>query len=175
MKLDYGTATSPVQPGYTQVTPATKLTTKLGYGWKSGTIYAADAGTGSNLDRDCNYTKNGTFVVTAPNGTYQVSMHLGRAGYTAMDMLVYLDGTKYTVNTSAGQVVTENYTVTVSNKQLVLQIEGATTKLPWAAIDAMTVLQLPSQSAAPATVSVPPAAALAFASSPAAVAQPARR
>ena len=76
LRFDFGTPTSPAESGFTPVSPKTKYTAKLGYGWKSGTILASDAGTGSNLDRDCNYTKDGVFVANLPSGQYQVSMDL---------------------------------------------------------------------------------------------------
>ena len=88
-----------------------------------------------------------------------------------MGMLVYLQGKKVdAVSTAAGQVVTKTYTVTVTGKQLLLEIKGANAKkLPWAAIDAMTVSQVVSQAPAKATVTTA-AAALAFAPATAAVA-----
>ena len=53
-KYDFGTATSPVQAGYTQVTETTKYSTSQKYGWQSGTIGSRDRAIGSNLDRDFN-------------------------------------------------------------------------------------------------------------------------
>src|SRR4051812_42525360 len=52
--FDYGTAASPVQAGYTQVTEATKYDSTKGYGWVSGAVQSADRGTGSALTRDIN-------------------------------------------------------------------------------------------------------------------------
>ena len=46
-KYQFGTATSPVAPGYTLVTNTTKFSSALGYGWQSGTISSRDRGIGS--------------------------------------------------------------------------------------------------------------------------------
>ena len=123
---DFGTATSPVQAGYTQVTEATKYSSTLGYGWQIGTIVSRDRGIGSNLDRDFNYTTNGTFAVNLPNGSYQVNMDLGDTGpYLHDNMGIFLQGTQVdTVSTAAGQVVSKSYTVNVVNGQLDFAAQG---------------------------------------------------
>ena len=141
-RYDFGTSSSPVETQYTQVTSRTKFTTKLGYGWRSGTIYESDAVTGSALDSDCNYTKNGTFVMNVPKGTYVVSMDLGRS--TALTQMgIYLEGTRVdVVNTDANQVVQRTYTgVIVTDGQLTVTLKGLATKTPWTAIAGLTITQ----------------------------------
>ena len=78
----------------------------LGYGWQSGTINSRDRAIGSSLDRDLNFTMNGTFAVDLPNGSYQVDMILGDEGpYLHDNMGIFLEGTQVdTVSTAAGQV-----------------------------------------------------------------------
>ncbi|MEJ7639458.1 MAG: hypothetical protein WKF75_16150, partial [Singulisphaera sp.] len=60
-RFDFGTATSPVEPGYTRVTAATTYASR-GFGWNSGTIFGLQQ-TADVLIGDMNYTKDGTFVV----------------------------------------------------------------------------------------------------------------
>src|SRR5205823_6130149 len=52
--FDFGTATSPVAAGYTQVSGSTNYSTALGYGWIQGmgNIQDRDREVGSDLTRD---------------------------------------------------------------------------------------------------------------------------
>ena len=77
------------------------------------------------MDRDFNYTTNGTFAVNLPNGSYQVNMDLGDTGpYLHDDMGIFLQGTQVDeVATAASQVVSKSYTVNVVNGQLDLLLK----------------------------------------------------
>ena len=84
-RFDFGTATSPVAAGYTQVTPATRYGAAAGFGWLSGTVSGAGdcgAAAGTDLTRDLIYTHDATFAGDLPSGTYDVT-------YTALDPLYY--------------------------------------------------------------------------------------
>ena len=144
-KYDFGTATSPVQTGYTQVTENTKFSSTLGYGWKSGTIVSRDRGIGSNLDRDFNFTTNGTFAVNLPNGNYQVNMDLGDKGpYLHDDMGIFLQGAQVDeVTTAASQVVSKSYTVNVVNGQLDLLLKDLGGVDPNVCIESLSITTLP--------------------------------
>ncbi|MGA2617873.1 MAG: hypothetical protein ABSF26_09695 [Thermoguttaceae bacterium] len=141
---DFGTATSPVQAGYTQVTPTTKYSSALKYGWQSGTIGARDRGTGTSLDRDLNFTHNGTFAVDLPNGQYQVDMILGDLGsYLHDNMGIFLEGTQVdSVSTAAGQVVSRSYTVNVTNGLLNLELKDLGGTDPNVCIEALDIALL---------------------------------
>ena len=80
LKYDFGTATSPLAPGFLRATEADYSGT-VGYGWKpgSGTRASLDRGdaAGSFQDRDLVYTTDATFVVAWPNGTYDVTVSTG--------------------------------------------------------------------------------------------------
>jgi hypothetical protein len=58
--FDFGGSHSPVESGYTRVTEATRYTPELGYGWLTGEITSRDRMTGSALERDFNFTREGT-------------------------------------------------------------------------------------------------------------------
>jgi hypothetical protein len=123
--LDFGTASSPVASGYTQVTQSTNYGAAQGYGWQSGAIVGLDRGTGTDLTRDLNYTSIGTFAVDVPNGSYSVTLTTGDMGAAQHDQMgIFLEGTQVdTVSTAAGQIVTRTYTVTVADGQLNLQMK----------------------------------------------------
>src|SRR5690242_9623950 len=77
--FDFGTPTSPVAPGYTQVTATTHYRAARGYGWEGGKVTARDRGSGSALTRDFNATADATFAVKLPRGLYAVTLTMGDA------------------------------------------------------------------------------------------------
>ncbi|MCA9120705.1 MAG: hypothetical protein H6822_35840 [Planctomycetaceae bacterium] len=121
---DFGTTSSPLNPGFVRVSQSTGYSKDRGYGWSAGAIYAADRGVGSALARDFNFTQSGTFSVDVPNGRYEVKVILGDLGRYAHDNVgVYLEGTKVdSVSTAAGQVVTRSYETDVSDSQMTFRI-----------------------------------------------------
>ncbi|MCA9174993.1 MAG: Ig-like domain-containing protein [Planctomycetales bacterium] len=123
-RFDFGTATSPVEPGYTGVTPAMTYTPTVGYGWLSGSIAARDRTTGTDLTRDFNFTRLGTFVADVDNGDYTVTVLLGDMRYPHDNMGVFLEGAQVdVVTTAAGEVVTRMYDVSVADGQLTLLLD----------------------------------------------------
>jgi len=85
MKFDFGTATSPVQTGYTRVSAATLYSPTTGYGWgKSGVAERDRGNVGTpngderNLERDfCLPGAGNAFYVDIPNGKYRISFIVG--------------------------------------------------------------------------------------------------
>jgi fibronectin type 3 domain-containing protein len=125
MHFDFGTATSPVASGYTQVTESTVYSSSQGYGWSSGTIYSRDRGTGGPLDEDFNFTTQGTFAVDLANGTYNVTLTIGDALYAQQSEGIFFQGVQVdTVTSPAGQFLVKTYSVTITNGQLDLGIQG---------------------------------------------------
>ncbi len=123
-KFDFGTATSPLESGYTRVTERTAFNPTTGFGWTSGSISGVDRATGTALTRDFNYTPDGTFVVNVPNGRYQVKATLGDLGSYAHDQVgIYLESVLVdTVSTAARQVVNRGYEVNVTDQQLTMRL-----------------------------------------------------
>ncbi len=139
--LDFGTSSSPLASGYTQVTEATKYSAALGYGWQSGTIGSRDRGTGTDLTRDLNYTPNGTFALDVPNGTYNVTVTTGDLVYARDQMGIFLEGVQMdTVTSAAGQIVVRTYTVTVTDGQLNLQMKDLGGSDPYTEIEGLDVV-----------------------------------
>ncbi len=123
-QFDFGTWSSPLESGYTRVSGSTTYHATLGYGWFT-TVNELDRGTGSELTRDLHYRDVGTFVVDVPDGTYDVTLTVGDAGPFAHDQQVFLEGTSVdTISTAAREVVTRDYTVTVTDGQLTLRLDG---------------------------------------------------
>ena len=124
-RFDFGTRTSPLEPGYTRVTASTSYNATLGYGWAGGAVRELDRGTGTGVTRDLHYRDVGTFVVDVPNGTYQVTLTVGDTGPYRHDQQIILEGVPVdSIATAARQVVTRTYAVTVSDGQLTLRLDG---------------------------------------------------
>src|SRR5262249_53955361 len=118
-----------------------------GYGWSAGAIAQLDTGAGSDLNRDFDYTADGTFIVNVPDGSYNVSLTLGdpRPGVVHDQMGVFLQGVQFdSVTTAAGQVVPRTYTVIVGNGQLALRLKDLGGTDPFAVIEGLTVTPVPS-------------------------------
>ena len=79
-RYDSGTAVSPVDAGCARVTAQMRYSVGQGYGWRLGSsqsMYDHDCRSGKSLDRDCNCTQEGTFVVDVPDGVCQVELWVG--------------------------------------------------------------------------------------------------
>jgi len=123
-KGDFGTGSSPVEAGWVRITPSTRYSASLGYGWVSGTVDARDRATGTALRRDFNFTALGTFAVKVPNGTYDVTVTLGDAAGAHDQMGVYLEGARAdTASTGKNQFSAKTYRVTVADGQLTVRLD----------------------------------------------------
>jgi hypothetical protein len=123
--FDFGTTGSPVASGYTRVTEQTRYSSGLHYGWLSGTIDSRDRLTGSDLNRDFDFTTQGTFAVDLANGTYNVTLTVGDNDWPQTTMGVSFQGTQVdSFSVAAGQYAQKTYSVTVSNGQLDLGLAG---------------------------------------------------
>jgi len=123
-KFDFGTATSPVEAGYTRVVSTTTYSPALGYGWLSGTIKVADRTMTDPLRRDLNYTTDGTFVVDVPIGTFDVVVTMGDKSVARDQMGIYLEGTLVdSVTLAMNEFVTHTYRVDVTDGQLTVRLK----------------------------------------------------
>lgn len=151
-KFDFGTTSSPVAGGWTQVSDQSGFNSTAGFGWLNAggqTVAAYDTQINSfttpaaAVTRDFNYTKDDTFAVNLANGTYQVTLTLGDAQNYTYAMGVNLEGGAVTdtVNTggSNGAIVNKTYTVTVVNNQLTVEISNAGGN-SWGVIDGLQIV-----------------------------------
>jgi fibronectin type 3 domain-containing protein len=122
-RFDFGTASSPVQPGYHQVLGTTTYSAATGFGWLTS-VSALDRTSGSALDRDLHFGRDMTFVVDAPSGAYDVTVRMGDTGPWGHDQMgVFLEGAQVgTITSAPRQVVVSTFRVIVADGQLTLRL-----------------------------------------------------
>ena len=153
-RFDFGTATSPVAPGYVGHPANHRYSAADGYGWQTGSVYGIDRRIGDNLWRDVNYTKNATFAVDLPNGEYDVIVTLGDTAVAHDLVEVYLEGVPVdTVSTAAGETVARTYRVGIGDTQLQLGLVDLGGSDIWAMIAALDVVFAGPDRTAPRVVS----------------------
>jgi len=140
-RFDFGTTKSPVEQGFERVTKATRYNVAFGFGWTTKSVSHADRRTGSDLERDLNRVKSGTFVVDVPNGTYQVDLLLGDRGkYAHEEMGISLENVPVdVVSTERGQIVTRSFTLPVKDGQLQVGLQDLGGKDKYVAIVGLTI------------------------------------
>ena len=124
-QFEFGTPTSPVDPGFTKVDASTTYSAALGYGWSQGTnIEQIDRGVGSDMDEAFDFTtSSATFTVNLLAGVYNVSLTSGDRSYAQGPEGIFIDGSQVdTISTNKDQFVTDTYQVTVTNGILNLQL-----------------------------------------------------
>lgn len=156
-KFDFGTASSPVEPGYARVTAATTYTSQ-GFGWTSGPVYDLQR-TADVLIGDMNYAPDATFVVTVGAGNYTVTVTMGDTGNYFHDAMgVYLQGSKVDeVSTKAYEVISRTYNVTVdAGGLLTLRLKDEGGNDVNATILALTIAEAAADTTGPRVVSSSP-------------------
>lgn len=111
--FDFGTATSPVQSGYKQITEASAYDAIIGYGWVTAPDGSRDRATGTNLTRDIIFGASDTeFKIDIPDdgAVYFVTVYFGDMSYAHDKMSVTAEGNIIfsDVNTADGQVVAKS-------------------------------------------------------------------
>jgi fibronectin type 3 domain-containing protein len=145
-RFDFGTATSPVAAGYTQITRNHRYSAATGHGWQSGSISDISRGTGTDLTRDVNFTHDGTFALDLANGEYDVIATIGDT-VLAHDLVgLFFEGVQFdSITTAGGQIVARTYRVNVSDGQLNLRLADLGGSDWWAMIIALEVITMPGQ------------------------------
>ncbi len=142
--FDFGTASSPVESGYTQVVDTTLYTSALGYGWQTA-MKAYDLGTANALNRDYNYGTSGRFLVDLANGSYDVTVTLGDTKWAHEQMGVTLEGAQVdTLSHAVGEYVTRTYQVEVVDGQLTLDLKDTGGSDPHFLINALAIKSRPT-------------------------------
>ena len=119
--FDFGTATSPVETGFTRVTNTDNYSPTIGFGWTGTVENALDRGPSlSDVERDFVFTRTtANFLLDVPNGNYTVTVRLGDRNAARFDMEVSLEGAVVDlVDTNAGMFHVMTYTVNVTDGQL---------------------------------------------------------
>ena len=118
-RFDFGTASSPLEPGHARVAPATAYSAQQGYGWLSGTRDARSRSAGSSLTCDFAFTRLATFAIDVAPRVWDVTVVMGDADAAHDEMGLFLEGEHVdTVSTGAGELVTRRFRVAVADGQL---------------------------------------------------------
>jgi fibronectin type 3 domain-containing protein len=156
--FDFGTPSSPVAQGNAHVSPSTRYSAALGFGWSQGTINARDRGVsfGDDRARDFNFTPVGTFSVDAPPGIYEVTMTMGDGIALRDEMALFLEGTQVdTVTAQAGQIETRTFSVAVLDGQFTLLLQDLGGD-PIATINSLDLVRVGGAPSGPRVVNTTP-------------------
>ncbi|ADE53149.1 carbohydrate-binding domain-containing protein [Coraliomargarita akajimensis] len=136
-KFDFGTASSPLESGYTRITPSTTTGSAR---WTSTTgLQDRDRNSSTSLNRDMNLSQSAcTFSVDLANGTYDVKVRMGDI-YAHAGMAISAEGVSQASNISNGanQWIDETFTVSVSDGTLDLQFSAPSG--PWWVVNAVEI------------------------------------
>ncbi|WP_146533823.1 right-handed parallel beta-helix repeat-containing protein [Rubripirellula reticaptiva] len=124
-RFDFGSSSSPVEGGYTQVVPADRYNAVAGYGWLSGAVGARDRVNATDLDRDFNHVASGemVFAVDLANGVYRVTVSIGDRYYGHEGIGISIEGeTVQAVSIGPNEFISESYLATIADGQLTLKL-----------------------------------------------------
>jgi hypothetical protein len=156
-RFDFGTATSPVAEGYTQLVHTQRYSAANGYGWLLGSVYSIKRSNQDPLTRDFNYTADATFALDLPNGEYDVRVTLGDNSLPHDLMGVYVEGTLVdTVTTAIAEFSVGTYRTSVSDGQLTLRLRDLGGSEPWVMINALDVIAVQEPPTITGTLVAPP-------------------
>ena len=142
-RFDFGTSSSPLAPGYTQISENDAYDARLGHGWTAGGIASTSRTGPDDLRRDLNRTNDGTFAVDVANGDYRVTVIQGQKNVARDEMELYLEGVLVdTITTDARQFNTAIHVVTVNDGQLTLRLRDNGGVNRHAVINALHVVPL---------------------------------
>jgi fibronectin type 3 domain-containing protein len=104
-----GTLTSPIEEGYTAVTPTTIYSPSLGFGWDSSSgLDSRDRGAPDDLRRDFVFSAvQRTFKINTGNGLWLIQLGIGDKSYAHDRIDILIEGFLMfdNVNTTANQFV----------------------------------------------------------------------
>ena len=141
--FDFGTSISPVEQGYVGLSSSSLYSEAVGYGWQNE-VESFDNG-GSVVTGDFNYTGSGHFMVDLPAGRYEVVVTVGNPMSFPHNLMgILLEGGQAdAVDTSAGQVVTRTYFVTVSDGTLDLHLQDLGGSDQNVVVEALEIREVP--------------------------------
>lgn len=143
LKFDFGTGSSPVEPGFNQVT-STTLYPGAGFGWVSS-VGQTDRGAPTDLNRDLHFTADNTFRVNLPNGSYSVKATFGDNAFGHDDFDVFIEGNLVdTITTGAGSFSTRTYSITSTGGTLEFRLKDNGGADGNAVINSLEILPLAS-------------------------------
>ena len=145
-RFDFGTSTSPLEPGHTRVVHTTAYSAASGFGWASGGLDSRNRAAGTSLSRDLNFGEEGAFLVDVPNGIYDVTVTSGDQAAAHDQAGVFLEGTQVdTVTTAKNAWVARVYQVAVADGQLTVELRDLGGADRFFVINALTVVTAPTR------------------------------
>ncbi len=145
-RFDFGTSTSPVEPGYTGVTHTTAYSAARGWGWIAGAVDSRNRTSGTDLSRDLVFAAEATFAVDVPIGIYDVTLTAGDAASAHDQVAVILEGEQLdTITTARNQWAVRVYHVAAVDGQLTLTLRDLGGADKFFAINALTVATAPTR------------------------------
>ncbi len=117
-QFDMGTADSPLLPGATRVTSATRYSSSLGFGWLNN-VESKDRGGTGDLARDFAFAPQLKFAVDLAPGAYDITLTLGNTADVHESILVNVNGySQEVLTTLPNDVMTRTYRIFHSDPQL---------------------------------------------------------
>ncbi|WP_285857784.1 rhamnogalacturonan lyase family protein [Neobacillus cucumis] len=123
LKFDFGSSTSPVAKGYTQVANTMIYSSEKGYGLNKGVDYR-DRGTPDDLLRDFVINSNYGFSVDVPNGEYYVKVTAGDSIASNKTNLSIEGKALGTISTSSGKFSEKDEMIPVQDGQMNFAFSG---------------------------------------------------
>ena len=127
-KFDFGTSSSPVEPGFTRAT-VVMYSAARGWGWDSTSgISATDRRIGDadtpDLTRDFHSGRDKMFRVNVANGVYDVVLQLGDASTRRDQISVEIEGANVAtgIDTPRGQFFRQSFRTTVTDGELSVRL-----------------------------------------------------
>ncbi|HEU6447810.1 MAG TPA: GDSL-type esterase/lipase family protein [Verrucomicrobiae bacterium] len=135
--FDFGGPSSPVESGYTQITPASAYSASTGYGWgDTSKVSYRDRGSPDNLRRDFCMPQT-PFYVDLSNGTYDVSVLVGDAA-AKTGLAVRGNGLLelYNMRAPSDHWLQQEFPITITNNRLRLEFISSISQ-----VDAITIVR----------------------------------
>jgi PKD repeat protein len=152
LHFEFGPHGSPVVPGYIGVS-AVAYSSSPGYGWQDPTVVdGMIRQTSPSLTSTFARSKDATFLVDVPNGTYDVTPTLGDSAYEHDNVSISAQGQLLAsgLSTKAGQFLSPTYKVQVTDGQLALRfVDGSVDGTLRFALDTLDIVAAPAAQAGP--------------------------
>jgi len=143
-KYDFGTANSPVQSGWTRISPST-ATSDISWSAALNSVDRGTANGANDLTGDLVYhNSERTLQYRIANGTWHVTLTMGDASYPHDDMVVKAEGVVKAsgIDSAVGHYTTVNFEVEVTDGFLTLAFsDGGGTDVNWV-LNSMVLTQV---------------------------------
>jgi len=144
VRLDLGTASSPLLADYERVSHASIFTPAAGVGWAGGSIQSRDRGGADLLRRDLNFTARGLFGVFLENGTYDVTLTLGDTAGAHDQMGVSVQGAQPdSITTARNQFARRRWRTCVADNRIEVELADLGGNDPNVVLNALEVAPPP--------------------------------